>query len=193
MSQKDHDKLAPPGAGIPAVERWTAGLVIKGLARYASKEAMTRAFTREAERAIAIARSISEQQGRRPVLIDRFPGIEDSSRNWSIYMALEHLVLVNRGITELVQRLCTGRQITQAVRIEAVKPRTDSGPEQAEELDNLVARYGEVIASHGDLRTSKRHPHPWFGPLSARQWHALAAIHNRIHRTQIEHILRRLR
>ena len=192
MSHTDDDKLAAPGAGIPAAERWTAGFAIKAFARYASKEAMTRTFTREAERAIAIARSIPEQQGRRPVLIDRFPGIEGSSRNWSVFMALEHLILVNQAIAELVQRLSTGREIKRAVRIEEVKPHTDSGPEQADELENLIARYGEVIAGHGDLRTSKRHPHPWFGPLNARQWHALAAIHNRIHRIQIEHILKRL-
>jgi hypothetical protein len=52
-----------------------------------------------------------------------------------------------------------------------------------------VAHYGHCVAELDDLRTRTRHVHPWFGALSARQWHALAALHNRIHRTQIERIL----
>jgi len=35
-------------------------------------------------------------------------------------------------------------------------------------------------------------PHPWFGPLDAAGWHALAAGHMAIHRVQIERILQGL-
>ena len=31
--------------------------------------------------------------------------------------------------------------------------------------------------------------HPWFGPLDARGWQALAAFHLDLHRVQIERIL----
>jgi len=185
-------KLAAPGAGLPVLERWIAGIGIKLLARYASRDSITRRFTEEAERAIELARAIPEDEGRSRVLIPRMAWIEDSSRNWSVYMTLEHLVIVNTAVAGLIQRLCAGRETLQTVRVEDVKPHAEAGPEQANELEGLVARYGEIVTAHGDLRTAKRHPHPWFGPLSALQWHALAALHNRAHRNQIEQICRRL-
>jgi hypothetical protein len=50
--------------------------------------------------------------------------------------------------------------------------------------DDLLA----TINAAGDLRTSSRYAHPWFGPLDAAGWHALAASHLGIHRGQIERI-----
>jgi hypothetical protein len=45
-------------------------------------------------------------------------------------------------------------------------------------------------ASH--LKTKLRYPHPWFGPMDAHGWYALAAGHLAIHRGQIERILQGL-
>ncbi len=193
MNERDETRLAQPGAGIPALERWVAGVGIKALARYASRDAITRRFTTDAQRAVELAREVPEEMGRRRVLIPRIAGMEDSSRDWSVYMTLEHLVIVSAGVSGLIRRLCAGREIPGSVRIQDVKPDAGAGSEQADALEDMVLRYGEEVAAHLDLRTAKRHPHPWFGPLNALQWHALAAVHNRIHRAQIEHILRRLR
>jgi hypothetical protein len=192
MNEPTRLPLAAPGAGLPAVERWTAGIGIKALARFASRDEITRRFTEEGERAVGLARGMAADDGRRRMLIPRVAGMEDSSRDWSVYMTLEHLVIVNTGIAALIQRLCAGRETLKVVRIEEVKPHEEAGPEQADELEGLIARYGELVTSHGDLRTAKRHPHPWFGPLDALQWHALAAVHNGIHRRQIERIIERL-
>jgi hypothetical protein len=184
--------LAAPGAGLPLLERWTAGIGVKALARFASRDEITRRFTEEGERSVELARELPVDEGRRRVLIPRIAGIEDSSRYWSAYMTIGHLITVNTGIMGLIQRLCAGRETLRAVRIEDVKPDEEAGPEQVDDLESLIARYGEIVTSHGDLRTAKRHPHPWFGSLDALQWHALAALHNRIHRKQIEQIIRRL-
>ncbi len=193
MSKQDGARLAEPGAGIPALERWVAGAGIRALARFASRDAITRRFAQDAQRAIELARGVPEELGRRRVLIPRIAGMEDSSRDWSVYMTLEHLVIVSAGVSGLIRRLCAGREIPGSVRIQDVKPDEGAGPEQADALEDTVLRYGEEVAAHPDLRSAKRHPHPWFGPLNALQWHALAAVHNRIHRAQIEQILRRLR
>ena len=193
MSKQDGARLAEPGAGIPALERWVAGAGIRALARFASRDAITRRFAQDAQRAIELARGVPEELGRRRVLIPRIAGMEDSSRDWSVYMTLEHLVIVSAGVSGLIRRLCAGREIPGSVRIQDVKLDEGAGPEQADALEDTVLRYGEEVAAHPDLRSAKRHPHPWFGPLNALQWHALAAVHNRIHRAQIEQILRRLR
>jgi len=49
-----------------------------------------------------------------------------------------------------------------------------------------------AVAVAGDLKTELRYAHPWFGPLDAAGWHALAAGHMGIHRMQIERILKGL-
>jgi hypothetical protein len=180
--------LDPPGAGIPWAERALIGAGIRGAGRFLSKDRMTRMFRSEAERAIASARRLTEAQGRERVLVERFIGIEDSSRDWSVYMALEHLVIVNSAIAALLPQLYSGRVTGTEVRIEEVKPVPEAGPEQIDDLAALVDRYVDIVDKLGNLRAGTTLEHPWFGPLSAAQWHALATIHNSTHRRQIERI-----
>ena len=182
--------LAQPGAGIPGPERWLANLGLRVYARFASKESVLGLFRREAELAIGASSRFVTDEGRRPVLIKRIFGIEDSSRFWSVFMVLEHLVLVNYGIMQIIQDLCAKRSQIPRVRIEDVKPHHEAGAEQLDRLAETVESYATLIRGLNDLRTPGRHSHPWFGPLDAREWHALAAIHNRLHRRQIEYIIR---
>lgn len=72
-----------------------------------------------------------------------------------------------------------------------MKPSESAELEQIERLRKAVEIYGETVTQLGDLRTTTRHPHPWFGPLDARGWHALTAIHNGLPRRQIEMIVMR--
>ncbi|MGB5734054.1 MAG: hypothetical protein WBM40_06395, partial [Thiohalocapsa sp.] len=59
------DWLAPPGAGIPLLERQALGLGIRLAARLISKDRLTGLFRDEALRAIDIARQVPEEVGRR--------------------------------------------------------------------------------------------------------------------------------
>ena len=52
--------------------------------------------------------------------------------------------------------------------------------------------YLRVEKSIPELKTPLRYEHPWFGPLDAAGWHALAAGHMGIHRRQLENILREM-
>ena len=51
--------------------------------------------------------------------------------------------------------------------------------------DALLAAITEV----SDLKTKVRFAHPWFGPLDAFGWAAMAGTHMGIHRAQIQSIL----
>lgn len=192
MSDDDRSELAPAGAGLPWFERTFVGFGIRGAAAFVSKDRLTTLFRDEAERAIGLARGLSETQGRQRVLIDRFVGVEDSSRHWSVYMTLEHLVIVNSAVAALLPRLYSGRGIGTEVRVEEVKPVPEAGPEQIDDLARVVERYTELVDKLGNLRAGTTHPHPWFGSLSAAEWHALATVHNSTHRRQIERIIKRL-
>jgi len=187
---EDNDWLAPPGAGIPWLERKLIGASISLTAQFASKDSLTRTFRDQAMRAIDAVSLLSEEAGRRRVLVPRFLGIEDSSRNWSAYMVLEHLVIVDSAIAAALPQLYAGHELITEVRVEDVKPVPEAGPEQMEDLAKLVERYADIVEKLGNLRAGIAYPHPWFGPLSAAQWHALAAVHNGVHRRHIERIVK---
>ncbi|MFP4495750.1 MAG: DinB family protein, partial [Halochromatium sp.] len=192
MSPVPKPPLERPGAGIGWFERKLLGASIRAAARFYGKDRLTRMFRDEAERAMATARRLSEAQGRERVRIERFFGIEDSSRDWSVYMTLEHLVIVNTAIAAILPQLYSGRVVGTEIAIEDVKPVPEAGPEQLDDFAALVERYTDIVDKLGNLRAGARLPHPWFGSLSAAQWHALATIHTSTHRRQIERIAQAL-
>lgn len=122
-----NDWLAPPGAGIPWFERNLIGAGIRLAGQFTAKDRLTALFRDEAMRAIDAASLLSEDNGRRRVLVPRFLGIEDSSRNWSVFMVLEHLVIVNSAIAAALPRLYAGHSVSTEVRIEDVKPVPEAG------------------------------------------------------------------
>lgn len=185
-------RLSPPGAGLPGWERRLLSVVFWLYCRLTSKQAALRRFASQAEGLLQAVAVIEPAVGIRRVLIDRPAGIEDSSRHWSLYMVLEHLVIVNGGIVHIVRALCRGSDKLADVRIENVKPHEEAGPEQVEAFRRSVELYVKAVSSLDDLHTPLRHPHPWFGPMSAHQWHCLAAVHMSLHRRQAERILKRM-
>lgn len=192
MSDTDKPRRDPPGADIPAHERWLIGVGVRTAANFFTKDRLTELFRLEAERAITLARSIDEEQGRRRVPVGRFFGSEGSSSHWSVYMTLEHLVIVNSAIAATLPRLFSGLDVSDSVRVEELSPVPEAGPEQLEDLAHVVERYTDMVDKLGNLSAGSRYPHPWYGELSAAQWHALAAVHNSVHRRQVQRILRAL-
>ncbi|EGV33886.1 hypothetical protein ThidrDRAFT_0041 [Thiorhodococcus drewsii AZ1] len=192
MIRRARDGSDPPETRIPVHERLVADLGVRVYASFVSPKTILRRFRTEAERAIALSERLTPEQGARPVRIRRFPGIESDSRHWSVYMTLDHLVMVNTAITALIHAICSDRHHGIEIRLEDVRPHPDAGPDRIEALAVLVERYAHQIERFGPLTSRGHYAHPWFGSLTARQWHALATLHNRMHRVQIEKILRRL-
>lgn len=183
-------KLAPPGAGLPSSERLVASLGF-GLLRAALGRRRTEAWLRaETARVLAIVRGLTPQQATRQVLVPRPFGLEDSSRDWSPGMVVEHLVIVDNGIAGVIEALCDDRDFGREVRIAEVKPSPGAGQEQWPRLEKALDGYLDRVTAIPSLRTARRHAHPWFGALDAHGWHTLAALHTMIHRRQLEAVVR---
>ncbi|NEV63764.1 DinB family protein [Thiorhodococcus minor] len=191
-SERKGTEADASGAAIPVHERLAADIGVSLYASLASPGRILDHFRREAERALELTRRLPQEAAARPVRIRRFPGIEAESRHWSVYMTLDHLVMVNSAITALIHAICSGHTQGVEIRLDDVRPHADAGADRIVALEALVDRYAHQIDCLGILQSRARHPHPWLGPLTARQWHALAALHNRVHRVQIEKIVRRL-
>lgn len=183
-------RLAPPGAGLPTIER-LIGKAIFAMRRWRGSQA---AFTAEFERERRVIGGLhvgrDELTLRRKVLIPRLRGLEDSSRCWSVYMTLEHLRIVNTAIAGVIGALTQGHIPPGQSNTAAVKPGDGIGPEVVAEYERSCDVLLAQVAAHPDLKSKARYAHPWFGPLDAAGWHAMAAMHLGIHRAQIERILR---
>lgn len=188
-----HDPaLAPPGTGLPAIERWLVSSLLRGIRALLGRDTLSRWLQRETARAIALAASLTPALARQRVLLPRLTGLEDDSRYWSANMVLQHLIIVTNGIRQIVEALASGQAFEHEVRIAEVKPTPDAGPEQQEILSAAVADYLALIDRLGELRSAVRHSHPWFGPLDLHGWHALSAMHATAHRRQLEQIVKLL-
>ncbi len=185
--------LAPPGAGLPPLELWFSRTGLGALRNTLNRRQIEGWLRSETRKVLAIAEQLSPEQMKRTALISRPTGLEDSSRNWSAAMVLQHLVIVDTGIGEVIAALAQEQTFGRKVGIADVKPNPDAGREQLELLGDALKTYVDRVAAVENLRTAGRHAHPWFGPLDGHGWHTLAALHTMIHRRQLSAVTRVLR
>lgn len=181
-------ELAPPGAGLPKIELLIARMLFALRRWTGSRRSFDARFARERESIRALVRDLSPEAGARRVLIRRPPGLEDSSRYWSVWMTLDHLRIVNDALAGVIGALARGIVPEGAASTAAVKPSAEAGPGIVAAYEASCDALAAAVAAVPNLNTSARYTHPWFGPLSAAGWHALAGGHMGIHRVQIERI-----
>lgn len=187
-------KLAPPGAGLPFFEWLIARYVLfpRAVSSLTWESADT-LFARESEKILDIVKPLAPQERDTPVLIKRLRGLEDSSRNWSASMTLEHLMIVGHSIREILPALIAGKRIDRVASTAAVKPTSGAKPAIIEDFSRFVAQYLDDRSKLPKVSSAgTTFNHPWFGPMTAFQWHCLAAVHQRLHRGQIQAIVKRL-
>jgi hypothetical protein len=192
MDANIEPRLAPPGAGLPKIELHLARLLFALRRRRGNRDSFNRSFQAERKKIRTLTGSCDAESGTRRVLIKRVPGLEDSSRYWSVAMTLDHLRIIHNAITRTIEALAAGTVPKGTASTARVKPSPQATmavvTEYEQSCDHLLA----AAAAVPDLNTPLRYAHPWFGPLNAAGWHALAASHIKIHRVQIERILQGL-
>lgn len=190
MSESTSPRLAPPGAGLPAPELFIARCLFAWERRLGSRASFSAQFERERGLILALAGSCQPARRGRRVLIPRLRGLEDSSRHWSVWMTLDHLRITNLVFARVISSLAEGRVPGQKASTADVKPDPGVTAEVEPAFDASCEEVRAVVSNVADLGTEAKYAHPWFGPLDAGGWQALAATHMSIHRRQIERILR---
>jgi hypothetical protein len=187
--QEIESRLQPPGAGLPGLELFVSRVGFRLMSPFISRSGASQRFRAEADRMLALARSLTPTDATQRVLIPRLAGLEDSSRFWSVCMTLEHLVIVDSAIVGGIEALAKGVVPPGEASTAAVKPNPTADVGMIDRFDTVVRDTLTRVAALADLHTTERYRHPWLGPLNALNWHRLAALHHRIHRKQIERII----
>lgn len=195
MTDPSMPRLAAPGAGLPFLQRIVLRYFV--FPRYSRKmtwEGSQKFFEKEGRKILEIAGGLRPEAFNRRVLIKPTPGIEDSSRFWSVAMVLEHLVIVGSQIADGVVQLTHGQIPDKKADTATVKPFENAPaavilPRYQGFLQDFARRTTEEVR---DREAKVKFLHPWFGMLDPRQWMALAAVHQRIHRKQAEAIVKGL-
>lgn len=192
MNTDTEPKLAPPGAGLPKHELFAGRMFFAWRRWTGNRDSFNTRFQKERETIRRLVSSCGGDTGARRVLISRPRGLEDSSRYWSVWMTLDHLRIVHHSITQVIGALTKGVRPDGTASTAAVKPSPRATAAVVAEYEQSCDALLAAVAEAGNLKTALRYAHPWFGPLDAAGWHALAAGHLGIHRVQIERILRGL-
>jgi len=150
-------------------------------------------FEKEGEKVLSLARSMEKSKLFERVLVPKLFGLEDNSRYYSVAMVLEHLLVVGTALQNRIPSLSQGKKLDKEIKIEDYKPYM--------EIDNTIIDQYEIFL-HGfrkevednidNIYLENRHEHPWFGELKAKDWSVMGAIHQMVHRRQIEVIIRGL-
>lgn len=186
---------SPAGTGLPPLEMFLQrNLIFPLICRLTSFEGALALFEKESHSLIMHVSRLAPLARERRILVPRLPAIEDCSRFWSAAMVLEHLIISGSSIKNVVQHLAEGRQPAGAASIAAVKPRGELAGEAC--VDSFIEFNSQFLNAMHAVRSVKQtrasFSHPWFGQLTLKQWVCLAAIHQRIHRRQVEAIISRL-
>ena len=182
-------QLAPPGAGIPAFEIALGKILFAAFRKWKTREWATNHFAAEGGTMLRLARNLTPEAANTAVLIPRVAGIEDSSRKWSVLMTLDHLIIVNSGILDIIEHLSSERMYIRQVSIAAAKPPPDQTLETIGRFAKATQNYVARVSGIKNLVSAARHPHPWFGSMDALGWHWLATLHHTVHRRQIQRII----
>lgn len=119
--------------------------------------------------------------------VPKMIGVDEDMREWSFFQLLEHHVIVNRSITNLICALVADVPESELPTIDIkhdVMPGPDAGVEQVEAFHQSVEDHLQRVSALSDLRNTGTFDHPMFGSFTAHQWTCLFAFHLKIHLRQ---------
>ena len=194
---QEEPKLQAPGAGLPLSQKlflklWVGPIISKFSAKKKNREN----YERLAQKIIEKVSKIPLEKRSIRVLVNPMPGLEDSSRFWSLNGVLEHLLIVSKSMEYVIVSLATGTIPEGKADVAKVKPKnmeTDALPEFKAYAPELMKRIDEKLESGKmNFESSLTFHHPWFGEITARQWYWLLKAHQGIHYRQAKEIISQL-
>lgn len=197
MKTDEVPQLQAPGQGLPFLQKlfvryWLGPIVSKKTPIYESRKT----YEILTQKLIENIKKISEPERKIKILVKPIPGLEDSSRYWSLNGVLEHLMIVSKGMEAVILSLSAGQVPNTKVDIAKLKPKNfekDILTEFIEYAPNLMKNIDQKVSVPGfDFQSSLKFYHPWMGQITAKQWYWLLSSHQAIHYQQAKEIIKSL-
>ena len=191
--RNDNQDSSPVNPVLPRIERSALNGILSTSSTFLSERNLLRLFrweTRKLDRLLEADESYDVFQ---VIKIPRVIGVSESTRNWSVLMVIDHLCLVIEDCRKAIVSLSDGVEPRGEIDLSLYAPNPDVGFEvlgrfeqttQGFCLDIQTAMKRETVFS-GPARFS----HPCFGSMNAKNWLAFAALHQAIHRRQVQKII----
>ena len=148
--------LARPGAGLPAPELLFSQWLLAFVRATSSRASAWRRFLREARRICRLVGPLEDGVGGRQMLVPRLMGLEDSSRFWSPFMVVQHLIIVDSNMFRIITDLVAGRPHPDEARIENFKPSPTAGRACLAVFEQLVAEFAAIVPKWPNMHTQCR-------------------------------------
>ena len=150
-------------------------------------------FENEGEKVLSLARPMEKDKLFERVLVPKLFGLEDNSRYYSVAMVIEHLIIVGTALKKRIPVLSQGKNLDKEIKIEDYKPYMEIDDTVINQYEIFLHSFRKEVEENVDnIYLENRHEHPWFGELKAKDWSVMGAIHQVVHRRQIEAIIRGL-
>jgi hypothetical protein len=194
MSDNPQEHLEKAGIGLPKFQtlflRYIAFPMLRGTLSW---EKGLEIFEKEGRKVLTLVQDLDQEMMNTKVLVPKLFGIEDNSRYYSAAMVIWHLTYVGNVINQGIISLSRGEQLDFTVKIENFKPFVEIGADVTEEYRQFLESYGTNLDNRvWDRFIQNYDAHPWFGPLNPHGRLVLSAVHQWVHRRQLENIIARL-
>lgn len=157
---------------------------------FQNKESATAKIRREVEKLLALVQGLTAEEKKARKDVGRMPGVDEDMQDWSALMILEHMTLVNRASTELMDVLVAEKMpIVETDVKNAFTPHADAGEEWIAALRESADAYLEKVEGLQYLKTRSKFAHPVFGKINAFQAHCFSGVHHAMHRKQLERLI----
>lgn len=186
MIEKKYN-LQAPGSGLPKFENLFIKTTLVPFSRFFLGWKSAKVWLDYELKSIEnMLKDLSEEDLNERVLINHILGIEDDTRDWSIALVIEHLIIVNTGIISVIKTLSEEKSFDDPIRIEAVKPGNKTV--SFNELKQIMQEFEAFVPQNKNSKMTKAHP--WFIQFNNQEWNTFLAIHTWVHKRQIKEILR---
>ncbi|XOB60848.1 hypothetical protein ACMC56_09530 [Campylobacterota bacterium DY0563] len=186
-------KLQEAGAGLPTIERlFIKTILVPGVRTLCTWNMAAFLLKRELKIIKKLVSKVDKEKLTQKVIIDRVFAIEDHTRQFSINMVLEHLVIAGSLMKNIIETLSKEENFIEDVKIQNVKPNKNIVDEYTE-FEIFYNNYLDFIKRLPKKQSKMKKRHPWFINFNNYDWSVFMFMHTFIHRRQIEAIIKELK
>ena len=178
---------------LPRLERSSLSVILSTSSVFLSERNLLRLFRWETRKLDRLLEADDSYDVSQIINIPRVIGVSESNRNWSVLMVLDHLCLVIEDCRKAIVALSDGVEPRGEIDLSFYAPSEDVGFEVIGRFEHLTGCFCRDIQSAINGEATFLGPaqfsHPCFGTMNAKRWLAFAALHQVIHRRQVQKII----